>query len=30
LQPMTPQQIVNESRQQIEVSCEKEHERLDR
>jgi hypothetical protein len=28
LQPMTPQQIVNESRQKIEVSCEKEHERL--
>ena len=27
---MTPQQIVNESRQKIEVSCEKEHERLDR
>jgi hypothetical protein len=30
LQPMTPQQIVNESRQKIEVSCEKEHERLDK
>jgi hypothetical protein len=30
LQPMTLQQIVNESRQKIEVSCEKEHERLDR
>jgi hypothetical protein len=30
LQHMTPQQIVNESRQKIEVSCEKEHERLDR
>jgi hypothetical protein len=30
LQPMTLQQIVNESRQKIEVSCEKEHKRLDR
>ena len=30
LQPMTPQQIVNESHQKIEVSCEKEQERLDR
>jgi hypothetical protein len=30
LQPMTPHQIVSESRQKIEVSCEKEHERLDR
>jgi hypothetical protein len=27
---MTPQQIVNESHQKIEVSCEKDHERLDR
>jgi hypothetical protein len=30
LQPMTPQQIVNDSHQKNEVSCEKEHERLDR
>jgi hypothetical protein len=29
LWPMTPQHIVNESRQKIEVNCEKEHERLD-
>jgi hypothetical protein len=30
LQPMTPQQLVNESHQKIKVSCEKVHERLDR
>ena len=30
LRPMTPQQIVNESRQKVEVNCENERERLDR
>ena len=30
MRPMTPQQIVNESRQKIEVNLEKESERVDR